>query len=751
MKNFYFLLMLFVWSNVNSQNLSDNLSWLTGVQDRGASAFITKTDHFGNTIVLGIYDGCPTCFMKMEGSLIIEMGNGNDYLFLMKIDEDGVAGQPKLIPTNGQIRIADFDVNLNNDLVIYIWSNNNFSIDATEIEEGYSILNLSSSFEPNWIKNIEGASFASNSISGYSSLYSSSDQLAINKSNDIVFLGAIPSVSSDVIIDTILNEPDTFFIYETYIDTLVLDGEEFTAEGSNFFLTTLDHNGNHKWTKVYEHDNTLRIGGLALSEADKIGVCGYFGESDFTMENFTLGGIDTSGISLAYCGFASTFDEDGNLLFANRYYQNARPKFLTFDKDEQLLISAEFARETFLNADTITSISPASDQLLIKLDQDGNVDWRKRKGNSSTNQLLRIKYTSSDDIIASGELSWPKFLFSLSETGTTQESLGPNVTTNVTGLDIDFTSNGALISTGTHNGEFLLGPYTLPHEPGNSRAQFIAGFSNITDPLSITTFLGDINARIDSSICSQGTGSIQISSSIGIDWNTISWSNGASVANLENLESGSYTVTVTDIYNNTGSATFIVPEKISLEVPYNGIDDDCNTATLDDDLDQDGFVLAEDCDDLNPNINSDQVEVPYNGIDDDCNTATLDDDLDQDGFILADDCDDTNPNINPDATEIPNNGVDEDCDDEDLTTSTFDFELTDLKIYPNPVSSQLNLDVPDQMNVNVEILDLSGRPVYSQLSGKPISVLNIENGMYLIKMINLDANQILMEKIIVAK
>ncbi len=98
------------------------------------------------------------------------------------------------------------------------------------------------------------------------------------------------------------------------------------------------------------------------------------------------------------------------------------------------------------------------------------------------------------------------------------------------------------------------------------------------------------------------------------------------------------------------------------EIPYNGLDDDCNSLTLDDDLDQDGFILAEDCDDMNPNINPNAGETVYNGFDDDCNPLTLDDDLDQDGFVLADDCDDNNPNVNPDAIEIVGNGLDDDCD-----------------------------------------------------------------------------------------
>ena len=73
------------------------------------------------------------------------------------------------------------------------------------------------------------------------------------------------------------------------------------------------------------------------------------------------------------------------------------------------------------------------------------------------------------------------------------------------------------------------------------------------------------------------------------------------------------------------------------------------------DRDGDGFYDKEnpcspiDCDDTNAAVNPDAKEEPYDGIDNDCNPDTLDDDLDSDGYNLVDDCDDTDAAVNPDA------------------------------------------------------------------------------------------------------
>jgi len=95
------------------------------------------------------------------------------------------------------------------------------------------------------------------------------------------------------------------------------------------------------------------------------------------------------------------------------------------------------------------------------------------------------------------------------------------------------------------------------------------------------------------------------------------------------------------------------------EVPYNGRDDDCDAATVDDDFDGDGRLRAADCDDGDARVGGD--EMPYDGIDNDCDPATPDDDLDADGHPARVDCADDDPDIGA-------RGQDSDCDGvDDLT------------------------------------------------------------------------------------
>ena len=185
-----------------------------------------------------------------------------------------------------------------------------------------------------------------------------------------------------------------------------------------------------------------------------------------------------------------------------------------------------------------------------------------------------------------------------------------------------------------------------------------------------------------------------------------------------------------------------------IEEPYNGLDDDCNEDTLDDDLDQDGFLFADDCDDSNASINPDQIEEPYNGLDDDCNEDTLDDDLDQDGFLLADDCDDTNASINPDAEDTPNNGIDEDCDGMDAISSTRDVSSFTINVYPNPFTKLLHINNTGNVTLEYKLYNPNSRHIRKGTAVNQIDFSTIQNGMYLLKIIDPQSNQFLCIKIV---
>ncbi len=109
----------------------------------------------------------------------------------------------------------------------------------------------------------------------------------------------------------------------------------------------------------------------------------------------------------------------------------------------------------------------------------------------------------------------------------------------------------------------------------------------------------------------------------------------------------------------------------AVEVPYDGIDQNCDPGD-DDDSDRDGYVSAafggDDCDDADSTIYPGANEVWYDGVDQDCDGGA-DDDQDGDGFPAVaaggTDCDDEDAAIHPDAEEDWYDGVDQDCDGAD--------------------------------------------------------------------------------------
>ena len=105
------------------------------------------------------------------------------------------------------------------------------------------------------------------------------------------------------------------------------------------------------------------------------------------------------------------------------------------------------------------------------------------------------------------------------------------------------------------------------------------------------------------------------------------------------------------------------------EIPYDGIDQDCDGADLVD-VDGDGHTFVDvggtDCDDDDATIHPDVADdPPYDGIDQDCD-GWSDFDADRDGYdhdgFGGTDCDDDDDAVHPGITDVPYDGLDANCD-----------------------------------------------------------------------------------------
>jgi len=169
----------------------------------------------------------------------------------------------------------------------------------------------------------------------------------------------------------------------------------FGAGDADVLVIRLDPNGDVKWTKAYGGSSEEYAYKVAIADNDDIIIAGY-------TYSFGAGGRDILAIRL---------DPNGDVKWARAYGGGSQ--------DEANGVAVDSKNDIILAGSTLSFGSGNGDMFVVKVDQDGNVEWAKVYVMESNKSAHDVVVADNDDIIVvadgvvlrldqDGNLKWAK-------------------------------------------------------------------------------------------------------------------------------------------------------------------------------------------------------------------------------------------------------------------------------------------------------------------------------------------------------
>ncbi len=179
-----------------------------------------------------------------------------------------------------------------------------------------------------------------------------------------------------------------------------------TAQGNDIFIMKLDENGKTTWLKQFQVPASGYTSKIVVDKNGNVITTGFILG---TIINFGGGIQSAAGI---YNGFAAKLDGSGNLVWGKVYGLSGISYMLAGDidpADNSIFLTGEFKGNTDLGNGPLNSSNGGqnTDAFILKLDANGDYQWSKTFGNSSSGNKVEgidIAIDSTQKIILTGNL-----------------------------------------------------------------------------------------------------------------------------------------------------------------------------------------------------------------------------------------------------------------------------------------------------------------------------------------------------------